>query len=134
MYVFNTRETTSGIRYAKAKVNNVNGVILLPDNWSTSYYTLNSTNTATADYTTNTINSSQWSTLEQHGAVFLPAAGYRTNGTSLYNPGYIGFYWSASKDRSDTACNVKFIDSNLLLDGFSHHNIGNSVRLVYPAQ
>ncbi|MBP5175782.1 MAG: hypothetical protein ILP07_07725, partial [Treponema sp.] len=33
-YVFNTRSTSSGIRYAKAKVNNVNGVILLPDDWS----------------------------------------------------------------------------------------------------
>ena len=30
-YLFNTRSTASGIRFAKAQVNNVNGVILLPD-------------------------------------------------------------------------------------------------------
>ena len=35
-YIFNTRTTTSGIRYAKARVNNVNGVVLLPDDWSAS--------------------------------------------------------------------------------------------------
>ena len=37
-YVFNTRSTVSGIRYAKAQVNGVNGVMLFPDNWNSSYY------------------------------------------------------------------------------------------------
>ena len=37
-YVFNNRSTSSGIRYAKAIVNDINGVILLPDDWSTYYY------------------------------------------------------------------------------------------------
>ena len=94
-YVFNTRNTTSGIRYAKANVNNVNGVILLPDHWSADYYTLNSTNAFNADFSSNTITSMQWNTLEQHGAVFLPAAGYRSR-TSIYDVGSVGCYWSAS--------------------------------------
>ena len=41
VYLFNTRTTLSGIRYAKSTVNNVNGVILFPDNWNASNYTLN---------------------------------------------------------------------------------------------
>jgi len=49
-YVFYTRSTTSGIRYAKANVNNVNGVILLPDDWSSSTYSLSSTNTYTMEH------------------------------------------------------------------------------------
>ena len=35
-YLFDSRTTTSGVRYAKATVNGVSGVILLPDDWSTS--------------------------------------------------------------------------------------------------
>ena len=42
-YIFDTRTTDTGIRYAKANVNHVNGVVLLPDDWSISYYNLNET-------------------------------------------------------------------------------------------
>ena len=94
-YLFSTRATASGIRYSKATVNGVNGVILLPDDWSADYYTLSNTNTSGANYSTNVITVSQWTTLEQHGAVFLPAAG-RRKGTSVSSVGSFGLYWSAS--------------------------------------
>ncbi len=94
-YVFNTRNTESGIRYAKAQVNNVNGIILLPDNWSASNYTLNNTNTSNASFSSNNISASQWTLLENAGAVFLPAADDR-NGASFYGMGWSGYYWSAS--------------------------------------
>ena len=133
-YVFNTRSTSSGIRFAKANVNNVNGVILLPDNWSTSYYALNSTNSGGASFTTNTISSSQWNTLEQHGAVFLPAAGYRY-GTSVYVVGSFGYYWSASYSNSNYgAWYVNFYDSGLRAGGYYDRNDGFSVRLVRSVQ
>lgn len=32
-YLFFERNTTSGIRFAYAQINNINGLILLPDNW-----------------------------------------------------------------------------------------------------
>ena len=94
-YVFNTRSTASGIRFAMAKVNNVNGVILLPDDWSTSYYTLSDTNDGHSGYSNNTITASQWSALEQYGVVFLPAAGCR-HVISVIDVGNYGSYWSAS--------------------------------------
>lgn len=132
-YVFKTRSTTSGIRYAKAQIttNNgtINGVILLPDNWSSSYYTLNSTNQSGASFSSNVISSSTWTnSLESHGAVFLPAAGYRT-GTSVGYVGSNGFYWSASHSYSN-AYDVTFNDLSLITTNHSNRYYGQSVRLV----
>ena len=129
-YLFNTRTTPSGIRYAKGQVNEVSGMILLPDDWKEEYYPLNSTNSAAANYSNNVITASQWATLEQHGAVFLPAAGYR-GAASVYNPGYYGMYWSSSQNNNDRAGNLYFDNSHLdNPDHFSRY-IGGSVRLVY---
>ena len=128
-YVFNTRTTSSGIRYAKAKVNNVNGVILLPDDWSSDTYSLSNTNSSDASYSSNTVSATQWSTLEQAGAVFLPAAGYRL-GTSVSNVNSRGYYWSASYG----AWCVYFIDTDLTTECISQRYPGQSVRLVAPAE
>jgi uncharacterized repeat protein (TIGR02543 family) len=134
-YVFNTRSTSSGIRYAKAQVNNVNGVILLPDNWSSSYYTLYSTNQSGASFSSNVISSSTWtSSLQSHGAVFLPAAGGRS-GTLVQYLGSFGGYWSASYLTSVNAQVVAFDDTNLYtIYTASDRHIGTSVRLVCPAE
>ena len=133
-YLFNTRSTATGIRYAKAKVSEVNGVILLPNDWQSSYYTLNDTNTASASFTSNVITASQWNTLEQHGAIFLPAAG-RRDGTSVDNVGDEGYYWSASYCASDGASYLGFYDSFLIyLLTFEYRYYGLSVRLVRDAR
>lgn len=131
-YVFNTRSTPSGILYAKATVNNVNGVILLPDDWNDSYYSLRSSNLPGSSYTQNTITSLQWNTLEQHGAVFLPAAGCR-DGISVINVGASGYYWSASYGSSSGAYGVCCNGSKLETNGY-YRSRGFSVRLVRPAQ
>ena len=134
VYVFNTRNTSSGIRYAKAQVNNVNGVILLPDDWSTSYYSLSSTNNSGASFSSNVISASSWtSSLQAHGAVFLPAAGGR-NGTSVFNVGSVGDYWSASYYASGRAWDVHFDDGYLSTGSGLNRCYGFSVRLVCPAQ
>ena len=132
-YLFNSRNTSSGIRYAKATVNNVKGVILLPDDWSTNYYTLNSTNTSNASFSSNTFTASQWSTLEQHGVVFLPVAG-RRNGSLVYDVGYDGYYWSASCRNSDYAWYVGFKGDTLSTGYSSGREGGFSVRLVRSSQ
>jgi len=133
-YVFSQRYTSSGIRYAKAQVAGVNGVILLPDDWSTSYYNLSSTNINNAYYSSNVINFSNWTnSLQAHGAVFLPAAGGR-DGTSVYYVGIGGIYWSASYNDSSEAWEVYFGIGHIttaLADGRCY---GASVRLVCPAE
>lgn len=133
-YVFNSRSTSSGIRYAKATVNSVNGVILLPDDWSSSYYSLSNTNNSGASSSSNVISSSNWTnSLQAHGAVFLPAAGNRY-GTSVDGVGSYGYYWSASYFNSSYACFVYFYDGYLGIDDWGYRCDGLSVRLVCPAE
>ena len=131
-YVLYTRNP-SGPRFAKAKVNNVNGLILLPDDWNTSYYTLNYMNSRVANFSVNIITSTQWQTLEQHGAVFLPAAGYRY-GTSVSCVDSHGYYWSASYDCNSDACRIGFYNTSLSWQDYTNRCYGHSVRLVRPVQ
>lgn len=128
MYIFNYRTTESGIRYAKANVNNVNGVILLPDDWNSNYYALNNTNNGNASFNSNIITTAQWSTMEQLGAVFLPASGKRF-GTSYGELGETGGYWSSTHESYDNAYNVDFGDTNLDFYPCSRDR-ARSVRLV----
>ena len=132
-YIFSTRTTSSGILYAKANVNGVNGVILLPDDWSSDTYSLSNTNSSGASFSSNTISASQWSALEQAGAVFLPAAGYR-NGASVYLVGSNGCYWSTSYIFSSSAIRVFFDGSHVGLDYNFSRIVGFSVRLVRVAE
>ena len=128
-YVFNTRSTASGIRYAKARVNDVNGVILLPDNWTATTYALDNTNSSGADFTGNTITAADWTNvLEANGAVFLPAAGYR-DGTVVDRVGMSGYYYSASSGNSYRADCV-FFNSGDLYTSPRNRGSGQSVRLV----
>lgn len=131
-YVFNTRNTVSGIRYAKANVNNLNGVILLPDDWNTITYSLSNTNSKGASFSSNTITAARWTTLENAGAVFLPAAANRY-GASVYEVGSDGNYWSASKYYGSDAYIMHFGDS-YLSTYLSPRYFGLSVRLVHDAE
>ena len=129
VYLFNTRSTPSGIRFAKAVVNEVSGVILLPDNWSADHYALNGTNAANANYTANQITYTQWATLDAHGAVFLPAAGFR-DGVSYNTTQTPGFYWSSTRYGAKNAKILNFYSYGCTADAASQTNFGRSVRLV----
>ena len=130
-YVFKTRTTASGRRYAKAQVAGVNGVILLPDDWNINYYSLYSTNSSNASFSSNVINSSTWiNSLQSHGAVFLPAAGSRKGNVYYSDP--VGGYWSSSCSGSDFAYYLHFYHSFLNSeDDYYNRYEGFSVRLVY---
>ena len=111
----------------------VDGVILLPDNWSTSTYSLNQPNTPKATFISNVINTSQWAALENAGAVFLPAAGCRVD-TSVYFVGSYGLYWSASSRGRDNAYDVYFTEDYLNAGSWDCRFFGRTVRLVTPAE
>lgn len=133
-YLFNSRGTASGIRYAKALVNGVNGVILLPDDWDITTYSLSNTNSSEANYNSNTISSIQWISLENAGAVFLPAAGYRY-GTGVPNVGSSGNYWSSYGYYSSywgyyMYYFVSFSNNGLNTNDYHVPYLGRSVRLV----
>lgn len=129
-YVLNTRNTPSGLRYAKARVNGVSGVILLPDNWTSSAYSLNNANQAEAAYTENVINSTQWTSMEQAGVVFLPAAG-RRYGTTVDDLGVRGHYWTSSRSSYPRFTYGLYISNYDFDNYFEHYRFfGKSVRLV----
>ena len=129
-YVFNTRSTISGIRWAKGSVNGMNGVVLLPDDWDASVYTLNGTNSGSSN---NNISITDWTNIfEANGAVFLPAAGIRptSDNTKVYDVGISGNYWSSS--HSGTMGNAMELQIGTSNNSFSssYRYVGISVRLV----
>lgn len=94
-YLLQYRNTVSNIRYAMANVNGVNGVLLLPDDWTNLIYSITHTNQV-GSYGYNIISMDDWNnTLEPNGAVFLPASGHRS-GVSVDGAGRWGDYWSSS--------------------------------------
>lgn len=136
-YVFNKRSTASGIRYAKATVNSVNGVILFPDDWDESTYKLGDHNNPRTNYSSNNIDASTWNNIfAPKCAVFLPAAGWRweiNNMNSISEIGSRGYYWAASfRDKSDGSM-VNFAGS-YFSDAYTFRSTGLSVRLVCPVK
>jgi hypothetical protein len=132
-YLLNYRPNARSLK-GVAQVNGVNGLILLPDNWTcpsgvtfksgfhssygTEYYAAYQTFTA-----------AEWSKLESAGAVFLPASGYRCYGSYVRNVQDRGYYWSATvNDSYDAAC-LYFSEIGARMN-FSGRFYGQSVRLV----
>ena len=131
-YLIDTRTTSSGLRYAKACVNGVDGLILLPDDWNESYYPLGGTNEYSTYFSVNTISLTEWSTIEAYGAVFLPVAGSR-DGTTLYDVGLKGYYWSATA-YDNRSFYLGFHNEMMWPDYVYSRCSGYSVRLVRPIQ
>lgn len=128
-YLLDTRNTKTGIRYARAEVNGVRGIILLPDNWDKSYYELNDTDKFRSEYYSNKISLSDWlAKLEANGAVFLPAAGIR-EGSEVRVAGFCGNYWSSTWNSSTKAFRMSF-GTDMILGNDDFFYYGCSVRLV----
>ena len=120
-----------------AQVNGVNGLILLPDNWTcpagvTFKSGFHNSNGAEyyADY--QTFNAADWSKFEAAGAVFLPAAGNR-DGSRVERVQYSGGYWSATEINVDIAYCLSF-DSDVARMNDLYRNDAHSVRLVKDLQ
>lgn len=127
----------SGMLYAKCVITNgssYNGLIIFPDGFTApSGITIASPNTAAAAFTTNAFTANQWSTLQNAGCIFLPAAGYRFV-KEVRVVGVQGHYWSSSSATSATeAWYLNFFYSSNSgaaspVDSYRKH--GRSVRLV----
>ena len=133
-YVFNTRITASGARFAKAIINDVNGVVLLPDNWVGNDIHLNDVNDGGSGYNSNVIDAAQCKLMQQAGAVFLPSAGGRDK-SEVVDLGWCGYYWSSSRydviiSGSNGAYAMAFGDDVIDCSYPAHKHVGFSVRLV----
>lgn len=131
------RQTGSGMLYAHANVVGVNGIIVLPDNWSPATYTFTNVNGNTnmgVDFSDNVINAADWAVLENAGCVFLPAAGYRYGRIAAV--GSLGRYWSSTAHTNyGTAYDMEihsYYVSVEILGSYGGHTacMGESVRLV----
>ena len=142
-YIFTGRSTASGIRYARGKVNEIRGILLFPDDWNASLYTITNYNTSSggsmwSSFEDNTISLSDWEQLEASGVVFLLLAGSRT-GTEIDLSK--GLYWSSSNWSYGTAAYCVSFDNSGLDPSNSNTGLaikgkmfGLSVRLVCNAE
>ena len=77
--------------------------------------------------------SSEWSTMEAAGCVFLPAAGYR-GGSGVSEVGSRGDYWSSESDGTVDAYFMEF-DSGHVYSAYGYRRyVGRSVRLVQESK
>ncbi len=135
----------SGLKWATCNVGAKN-----PEDYG-NYYTWSETSTAAANWggtwrrpakseLEELVNKCTWKWTTQNGvngykvtgpngdSIFLPAAGYR-NGSSLYNVGSRGRYWSSTPYDSNYACYLYFDSSGQYMDYYLRSH-GRSVRLV----
>ena len=140
--------TDAAALFGTGAVNGVNGVILLPDDWtlpegaqfhnSTEYMEYNTsmqkyTNANNNNFSKNTYTPEQWTALENAGAVFLPAAGVRVENT-MYYVNLKGEYWATEKYGTYSAYMLLWDKSTLSprSNGENRYS-GLSVRLVMTA-
>lgn len=144
-YLFNTRSNATKLFGLGSLNSELYGIILLPDDWTPPkdvpfiesvsnglvakdfYYKDN------RDYVNHFLDNiytmSQWEIMENAGAIFLPAAGYRSD-KDIYNSGTSGCYWSASYFDIYNAYYLDFHSHcvNPIYNNSRH--CGRSVRLV----
>ena len=158
MYIFHGRKNAESL-FACAKVNGVSGVVLLPDDWIlpeglsfipsvtkgliwSSLYdgSYSDANTTYSHYQDNSYTLEQWQKMEDAGAVFLPAAGYRNteNNQVLWSPnkGYAegttigGSYFTHTKVSNSQYYFFRFSDQEIRKFPY-YVDRGRSVRLVH---
>lgn len=122
-YVIFERDSASA-KCGAATVCGVHGMILLPDN-----HNIGTFHAGFNGWSTNVYDASSWSDMEDAGAVFLPAAGYR-HVTELRNVEISGGYWSSTPYCEYGACDLDIDDDYVDVDGSYSRGLGLSVRLV----
>ena len=112
-YIFFHRTNAEKL-FSLATVNNVVGLVILPDDWTTpdgvaftpstdKGLPKGNTNYSGVDetdyrFTDNVYTAADWQKLEAAGAVFLSAAGERRKDTTVYVQEQKGYYWSATPE------------------------------------
>lgn len=134
------RRSSAPQKCSRATVNGTKGIILLPEIWTNPSGCSFVGNASS--FSTNTYSLTQWSAMENAGAVFLPAAGFRKV-TTVYTGS--GSYWSSTWSPAGTSMGgdaykaqpafFYYDDSNLYTYGINTgqdvlQGYGRSVRLV----
>lgn len=143
-YIFRYRTNSSQL-YGYAQVAGVNGVIILPDRWrcpdgitfKPGSYRGGSLEDNYQYAAHQTFTTSQWDKLQQSGAIFLPAAGWKfwyTYGNySTFGSGNdAGFYWSSTASDNFEAYMLPYFSTGTTIGYLipDERRLGKSVRLV----
>ena len=125
-YVLNDRPNANNLK-TLATVNNKRGLIIFPDNWVTPasvtiLFTM-------SNYNDVTCNATMWKTLEDAGAIFLPAAGVRQSNTVTEHNAK-GYYWSSSHNNVTTSRTLNIDSATGASMEETNCAKGCSVRLV----
>ena len=83
-YIFHTRPHCERL-YSKGRVDGIEGIILLPDEWDYSIRF-----SPRSEFTTNDYTLDEWSIMESHGAVFLFYGSYWSSSSRWYFAKYFG--------------------------------------------
>lgn len=128
-YLLNSR--AADVRYVKATVNNVEGVIIFPDTYThpSGVATLRNVNSTSFGFSGYVVTLSEWQQIEAAGAIFLPAAG-RRNRKTVDGVGWVGCYWSSTYCDYDAAAYDVYFDGGFIYVCRSDRFNGRSVRLV----
>ena len=129
--------TRSSTLVGYATVAGVKGLVLLEDDWTVCPDTLTFKDvTESTAWTANVYKADQWDKMEEFGAIFLPAAGYRdvTSVTYYDNNNAVGYYWSSTHSGTNQALSLYFyngaIDEGSEESYAINRSQGSSVRLV----
>lgn len=121
------KRTGADEKRAVGTVNGIHGLMLLPDEWVQP--TECPIVSQAKGWDVNVYSISQWGQMENTGAVFLPAAGFRWGEVS-YSVGCQGLYWSSTVKADGCPYTMHFDGSILSVDWDNTPHFGQSVRLV----
>ena len=126
-----------GTKIGVAAVNGIHGLVLLPDDWTLPEGVAFQSGFAKEEGSefykdVNEYTVEQWNQMESAGAVFLPAAGFRS-GSDVDNVGIGGYYWSATADGTLYVWYLDF-DPRHAFGSLKPRSRGLSVRLVRVLQ
>lgn len=126
VYLFHRRG-----KLGAAKVNDIKGIVMLPDNWNPTlpagFPTFRNTQSSYAD---NQYTPEQWAIMEQYGAVFIPST-YNRERTTLTNKSSNFRIWSSTRSGSQQALlGYIFVGGTTQSTTQDYRYLGEAVRLV----
>lgn len=125
-YLLVTRDEGKEQKEALGNVNNINGLIILPDDWvqPNGVPTFKPT-TEGMGYDKNVYSADQWGKMEAAGAVFLPCRGYgNTSATDVEDETDQGSYWASNSYSQENGYCMRF-------DNLEIHDVNNADKKLY---
>jgi len=127
-YLFEGRPNASS-KWGRGNIDGINGVFLLPDEWTQPEGVAEMASGSSSRFNTNNYALIDWLKMQAAGAVFLPAAGWRT-GTVISEVNEWVSCWSTYGVETWFARNIWIQNSSIDFADKSNRHRGYPVRLV----